>query len=224
MNTNFDFLIISPHFCDAATSLGQHIINWRKLGKTVKIVTVFNSFGTEELMSENSWNYLLKYGVKNVRELTKLRLQADKQLISSLDYESQYLNYVDASFRHFSEIPVYDLAQSLLSGRPSTYDHDLPDKIIHDLALDPNQKVVFPYGVGNHVDHVILRKIGDKLKKLGQPISFYLESPELWRDLNYLKYSWQIIRATSYTNQVSQKMSLLKYYAHENFPEVIVTK
>jgi hypothetical protein len=231
MNTNFDYLIIVPHPDDAVASLGQHIINWLRQGKTVKIITVFNEYGTEELTSENAWDYLLKSGFKNVKEFAATRHLDDLRVMKELGVEFEYLNYVDASFRRFSNTTVYLTAQALMSGRPSTFDSGLPSKIYNDLSNISAKTVLFPYGVGGHVDHAILRKVGDKLKKDKLNILFYLESPYLWRHLNYLKYSIHILRAKSYLNQIDDKMKILRNYpeqyqilenSHEKFPEVIV--
>lgn len=233
MNTNFDYLIVVPHPNDAVASLGQHIINWRRLGKTVKIITVFNEYGTEELTSENAWDYLLKSGFKNVKEFAAARHLDDLRVMKELGVEFEYLNYVDASFRRFSNTTVYLTVQALMSGRPSTFDSGLPSKIYNDLSDISAKTILFPYGVGGHVDHAILRKVGDKLKKDKLNIMFYLESPYLWRHLNYLKFSFQILRAKSYLNQIDDKMKILRNYpkqyqilenSHEKFPEVIVER
>ncbi|MBI2464511.1 PIG-L family deacetylase [Candidatus Shapirobacteria bacterium] len=233
MNTNFDYLIISPHPDDAVASLGQHILNWQREGKTVKVITVFNEYGTEELSSENAWDYLLKSGFKNVKEFATARHLDDRRVMTELGVEFEYLNYVDAAFRRFSNTTVYLTAQALMSGRPSTFDSGLPAKIYADLSGIEAKTTLFPYGVGGHVDHAILRKVGDKLKKDNQNVMFYLESPYLWRHLNYLKYSVHILRAKSYINQIDNKMKLLKDYPsqyqmlvhpHEKFPEVVVDR
>ena len=229
-NIPFDYLIISPHPDDAVFSLGQHIINWLKLGKNVKIINVFNSYGAEDLSSENAWNVLLKYGYQNVKELTQARAADNQRVYEKLAITQLSLNYIDASFRHFSNIPVYATAQSLTTGRPSTYDSDLPAHIIQEISTESYQTILCPYGVGGHVDHAILRNVGNILKKQKHNVQFYLESPYLWRDLNYLKLSFQILRASSYLNQVADKMAILKLYSyhdilvrpHEKFPEVIL--
>ena len=230
MNTPFDYLILSPHPDDAVFSLGQHLINWTKSGKTIKIINVFNSYGTEDLASENAWNFLLKYGYKNVKELTRSRQTDQKNIITRMGIEVDSLNYVDASFRLFSTTPVYVTHQALMSGRISTYDSQLPQQIIDKISTISYHQIICPYGVGNHADHTILRKVGDILKKQKKPVKYYLESPYIWRDFNYVKYSVQILRASSYLNQVSAKNDLLKLYSyyhllvrdHESFPEVIV--
>lgn len=230
-NTTFDFLIIVPHQDDALVSLGQHILNWRQQGKTVKVITVFNDYGTEELTSENAWDILLRSGSKNVKEFASSRNLDDIQVMKALDVEYSYLHYVNAAFRRFSNTIVYLTAQALMSGRPSTFDSGLPAKIYSDLSGISAKTILFPYGVGGHVDHAILRKVGDKLKKDQNNILFFLESPYLWRHLNYLKYSVHILRAKSYINQIDDKMRLIKKFPsqsqilihpHEKFPEVIV--
>lgn len=231
MNTTSDFLIVVPHLSDALLSLGQHLHNWRRQGKSVTIITAFNSFGTEELMSENAWDYILKSGVKNVKELASLVAKNERSLQKELNVEVVPLNYVDGAFRRYSNIPVYANSRSLTAGRLSTFDSTLPSKIFEDLSHFSASTYLFPYGVGGHVDHIALSMVGEIFRKKGYKVDYFLESPYLWQKLNYLKFSPQILRAKSYLNKIDDKNVLLQKHPilqpqfdviKEKFPEVIV--
>ncbi|MFZ2152709.1 MAG: PIG-L family deacetylase [Microgenomates group bacterium] len=230
LNTPSEIIILSPHPDDAIFSLGQHIHNWLSSGQKLKIINIFNSFGTDDVFSENAWNYLLKYGYKNTIELSQSRSADNQNIYTNLNITPSNLDFIDASFRQFGSGPIYQTPQALNNGRPSTYDSDLPLEIINLLGLQTDQLILCPYGVGGHVDHSLVRRVGDILKKQKYSVKFYLESPYLWRDLNYLKYSLDILRATSYLREVTDKMELVKLYSYanqivrrgESFPEVII--
>jgi hypothetical protein len=230
-NTNFDILVVVPHLSDALLSLGQHLHNWRQQGRKVTIITVFNSFGSEELMSENAWDYILHSGTKNVKEFSSLMAKREQSLQKDLGVEVIPLNYVDSAFRRYSNISVYASRRSLTAGRLSTFDSSLPAKIFTDLSQLVANNYLFPYGVGGFVDNVALSLVGAMFQKRGIKVDYYLENPYLWQKLNYLKFSPHILRAKSYLNKIDNKNLLLKKHpilqppfdlSREKFPEVII--
>jgi LmbE family N-acetylglucosaminyl deacetylase len=230
MNTPSDLIIISPHPDDAIFSLGQHIFNWQNIGHSITIYNVFDQYGHEDLSSENAWNFILKYGYQNVHQLSLARKNDNQKIARELAVDYVSLKYTDASFRQFGGNPVYQTAQSLNNGRPSTFDRDLPSQIASQLKVEKSNTIYCPYGVGNHADHVLMKLLGQLLQKQKYQVNYYLESPYIWRDFNYLKYSIPILQATSYLKDVSDKMRLLQTYSYsqqivrsgETFPEIIL--
>jgi hypothetical protein len=71
---------------------------------------------------------------------------------------------------------------------------------------------VAPYGVGDHVDHLIVKEATKNLKLNKK---YYLESPYLWQNFNWLKFCWKIIRGTSVLRGGGEKEIVLKKYGSQ---------
>lgn len=211
LNTASEILVVSPNLFVGLASLGQHLLNWHSAGKSVNLINVFSQFGPEtDQLSQNAWNYLLKHRFSSVRELSQSSLKDEQKIQSIAPFPVVSLGLSDAAFRRFGDIAVYSTHQSLVSGHPSTYDSRIPEEIISHLPLSPSTLILCPFAVSSHADHQLLRRVGTLLERQKYSVKYYLESPYLWRDLTYLKYSFHLLRAQSYLREVTQKQSLLE--------------
>ena len=206
----WDVVILSPHMDDALLSLGQHIINWKKECKKIKIITMVNSFGRSEKIPLYSKEYINKSGFKKVFDFEKARRVEDRRVMNKLDVSYEYWSIIDASFRSERRIFKYPKRKDLLSGKVVESDQ----KMVADLVLKLNKirtkKMLIPYGVGGHVDHIILRKVGEESKIKNK--FYYLESPYLWEKLNWLEIIKSLLKIKSILREISDKNKLLKVY------------
>jgi LmbE family N-acetylglucosaminyl deacetylase len=195
-------IVFSPHMDDAVLSMGQHILNWKKQGKKVKIITVFTKFSKNNL-PEYTQDYVTKSGFKNVTDFEKARIEEDKEAMKMLGVEYEHWGMIDAGFRG-----NYMTKKELMSGKIKDIG------LVEDMAKKINDinvtEIYLPYGVGGHVDHLIVRKAGSA--KQTNNIRYYLESPYLWQDFNYLKYVNKIFDIKSLMVSKKEKDDVLKCY------------
>ena len=199
----YDIVIISPHMDDAALSLGQHIIEWKRQNKTVKVVTVFTKFLGKNL-PEYSREYINKSGFDNAMDFEKERVREDVKAMKKMEVEYEHWGYVDAGFRG-----NYLTKEELLNGKIKNVDTNLIDKISKKICEIKASEIYLPYGVGGHVDHLIVRRAGERIDK---NVSFYLEIPYLWQNFNYLIYLNKIFSIKSLKMGDIVKMNVLKCY------------
>lgn len=202
-NEVLNIVVLSPHLDDAVLSLGSHILRWKETGKRIKVITIFTEFGDGRHIPDYSQDYLDKSGFNSVKEFEKARGFEDKEAMKKLGVEYEHWGFVDAGFRGF-----YKNREMLLSGELGKKDEIIFNKIenkINDIKAD---LFLVPYGVGGHADHVMVREAAEKIKNK----NYYLESPYLWQDLNFVKYLGKIFRAKSVLIGKAEKNEILKCY------------
>jgi hypothetical protein len=123
-----------------------------------------------------------------------------------VDYE--YWNYTDAGFRG-----IYMTRRKLLGGKISLRDKDLLNKIKKRIGGVRTNLWLVPYGVGGHVDHLIVKRAGERVNKINK--LFYLESPYLWEKFNFLEIVKNIFKTKSLLVKVGNKNKLLKGYVSQ---------
>ncbi len=165
---------------DAVLSLGQHILEWKKQGKKVRVVTVFTKFGDGKNLPEYTADYMEKSGFNSVVYFEKARVKEDVEAMEMMGVEWEHWDLVDAGFRG-----NYLTREELLGGEIKKEDKELVEKIVEKIKKCGADEIYLPFGVGGHVDHWIVRTAGERSRK---NIKYYLESPYLWQRLNFIKY------------------------------------
>jgi hypothetical protein len=95
-----------------------------------------------------------------------------------------------------------------MSGLISKKDWLLVKRIEEKIKQIKAKLILVPYGVGGHVDHVMVKKAAETTKNK----NYYLESPYLWQNFNYIKYLGKIIGAGSVKRGKETKKVVLKKY------------
>lgn len=207
----WDIVILSPHMDDAALSLGQHIMNWVKENKSVKIVTIMTSFGKNEGIPKYSRNYVIKSGFGLVMDFETARRNEDVEVMKSLGVEYEHWGFTDGGFRGKGKsFFYYPSNDDLLSGKIVKEDQKIIEKINRKITGLKAKMFLVPYGVGGHIDHVVLRQAVEKLKMKNK--LFYLESPYLWKNFIFLRMLKNIFKIKSFLINVKAKNKLLKKY------------
>ena len=207
---SWDVVILSPHMDDAVLSLGQHILKWKKEDKKIKIITMVNSFGENKTIPNYSKDYVNKSGFKNVFDFEKARREEDKMVMEKLKVDYEYWSVIDASFRSNNGYFEYPKRKDLLSGRLVKSNQKTISNLVLKLNKIKARKVLIPYGVGKHVDHVILKKVGERSRLKNK--YYYFESPYLWEKLNWFKIVKNLFKINSFFIKVSGKNKLLRMY------------
>lgn len=218
----FDIVVVSPHLDDAILSLGQHLVRWKKEGKKLKVITVFTKFGSGKNLPDYSKDYLKYSGHSLAREFEKVRVKEDVEAMKMLGVDYEHWGFVDAGFRE-----IYDTRKVLLGGVVDTRDGDLQQQIEKKIKKISADLLMVPYGVGGHVDHVMVKAASGEIKNK----SYYLDVPYLWENYNFIKNLGKIVTAKSLMRGGEEKRRILKAYEsqynllvkNENvFTEVII--
>ena len=169
---------VSPHLDDAALSCGELI---RKLG-AVTSVTVINVFthannGKQTLSAKKT---IKVSAFSSPLELYKERVSEDKKAFESINAKVINLGFVDALWRKIKYpsllrkklstilpefIHVYPTFRLHISkGKLAREDNDLISEIDQRLKkIIPVNSIIFcPFGVGDHVDHLVTKKAVEK--------------------------------------------------------------
>jgi LmbE family N-acetylglucosaminyl deacetylase len=174
-----NFVFISPHFDDAVLSCGQFILDLKKMGKKVSVITVFTK-ASVKTVSPQAKSFLAKCGYENANKLFKDREKEDLLNAKYLGINVKYLSFTDAAWRRDANgKPLYHSEKSQFSGKVSKKDKVLIEKVSANIeSLINKQKgkylILAPLSVGGHADHVIIQKI---ICKLNYPKLFWEDFP-----------------------------------------------
>ncbi len=168
-------VIISPHFDDAVLSCGMLMMALE--GKVdVRVVNVFTT------AHEGPYTLSAKKFLKdsnnesNANDLFEKRLKEDKKALSFIKVkEIKNLGISDALFRRKSQQQLFGKFVPELNHVYPTYRFHITSSVSNtDPAMDvlrtklqsmkkENVVVLAPYGIGNHVDHQIVRKVCEEV-------------------------------------------------------------
>ena len=198
-------LILSPHLDDGVFSCCDHVLKWKQQGHQVTIFTIFTRFTRNNISTAGKQNIKLS-GFLDVKKYERQRQQEDIKAMKLLDISWKHLGFVDGGFRSVNHISTYP-NNHLFKGIISPLDADLIKRIEKVLSkyFQSYFRIVVPLGIGNHADHIITRRIAEKLidsKK--QKLLYYVDYPyaQQWQNLmniNFIKlicFKKSIIRMT----------------------------
>jgi LmbE family N-acetylglucosaminyl deacetylase len=222
-------LFLSPHLDDVVLSCGATIARLRKQGEDVLILTAMAGEPPDDL-PDTPLVHALRTKLDGVNKAVVTRRQEDAQAALCLGVRIYHLSLLESAYRTARTpegvLPLYPSDESQY-GDPHPADDTRIN--LHMLPLPFRDKVTAlyaPLGVGNHVDHQLVR---DWALVLGgahapQMLKFYGEYPyalnpgALAQALHYyeralpgLKLSVEVVPADS--DEVETKMTALRCYA-----------
>jgi LmbE family N-acetylglucosaminyl deacetylase len=180
INFKYPVYFISPHFDDAVLSAGSLLS--QLVNKTpITVINVFTKCGLSHSLSAKS--FLNQLGSTSSIHLYEQREIEDYKSLSSIGVKIINLPYVEALWRQkslssnliknigkiFPELvniyPTYRFHIS--SGKLSKNDYATIFNIAKDLQqlIPKKANVICLYGVGNHVDHIIVRRAVESFTK-----------------------------------------------------------
>jgi LmbE family N-acetylglucosaminyl deacetylase len=151
-------IFLSPHLDDAVYSCGGTIHQLTEQGETVRIVTVMGGDPPTPLPQTPIINDLhTRWGAGPAP--IAARRQEDQQAAAHLGAETQHMDTPDCVYRTSADgTPLYPSEESLwvnIHPQDPALHHlegvRLPDNATH---------IYIPLGVGQHVDHLVVRRIG----------------------------------------------------------------
>lgn len=176
------WIFISPHFDDVALSCGGLAWDLARQGHRVEIWTLMGGFPPDENYSEFAQNIHLTWGISGQAAIQERRLE-DQAACHVLDVHWQHFDWPDAIYRRD---PKTDEAlvrnNDELFGKPP--EDTLVESIWRTLSEDvpPNAQIVFPIGLGDHIDHRAVSLAGEKLSNSKW---YYADYPYILKTLDF---------------------------------------
>lgn len=166
-----DWVFVSPHLDDVALSCGGAVAKAARAGSPL-IVTVFAGEPTGE-MSDFAHFQHERWHLPDT-DAVELRRCEDRRATEALgeSVRSRWLDFPDAIYRD----PRYSSDEALF-GPPLDSDAGLIEDVHQKLRELGATRYVVPLGVGNHVDHQIVRAAGALLLRGGAEVWSYAEVP-----------------------------------------------
>ena len=120
-------LVISPHLDDAVLDCADHILQLKRAGHYVKVLTVFTKFADKHISSA-ARTYMYQSGFKKARDFERFRKLEDKQAMNMLQVDWQHLNFTDGWFRTKQTVSLYP-ENLLFQGHISKSDSPILQKL-----------------------------------------------------------------------------------------------
>jgi LmbE family N-acetylglucosaminyl deacetylase len=175
-NGHMRWIIISPHLDDAILSTGGLIYELTRGGQEVEIWTLMCGYVRNENISSFASTLHLQWGFHSVEETIRSRREEDLHAAAILGAHTLHFDFQDCIYRSGKDGSwLYD-TNTFISPHPD--DEKLIREVTAALAerLGPEDEIVCPLAIGEHVDHVITRQAVEGLKR---PLRYYADIPYL---------------------------------------------
>jgi LmbE family N-acetylglucosaminyl deacetylase len=176
MSAQEQIVVVSPHLDDAALDCCEHIFAWKRSGIRVSILTVFTAFSARVLSPWARW-YSGAADSGGLAEFERRRACEDLKAMNILGVSWNHLGFVAAGFRCNGGKTLYPDSEAICSGVISPEDMVLLNELKRTIRpLKDRSWLVVPFGIGKHVDHILVRKAAEEVVK---PVDlyYYLDYP-----------------------------------------------
>lgn len=171
------WIYISPHLDDAALSAGGLIHEQTRAGIQVEIWTVLCGFPPNEGLSPYAQLLHHGWGIASANELIRERRAEDERACQIVGAKPAYFDFLDCIYRRGKS---GDWLYNYIFAPPHEDETDLPARIAGSIStrLQPTDQLVCQLGLGSHVDHVLVRRAVELLKR---PLLYYADIPYLFK-------------------------------------------
>ncbi len=173
-------IYFSPHLDDAVLSAGGLIHDQAKAGQAVEIWTFMAGFPKDDESSEYARATVAGWGLSSGEEALRIRREEDKKAAALLGAKAVHYEFLDCVFRRnrMGQVIYKDVFAP-----PHPSEADLPAQVAQTMIawLKPKDTVYCPLGVGNHIDHITVRKAAEMLRHqlvYVQDVPYSIRKPE----------------------------------------------
>ena len=164
-NMIMKWLFLSPHLDDVVFSCGGFIWDLTSSGQDVEVWTICTADPRPSSLSDFASELHNDWGLAD--NAYQNRRKEDQTALQILGAQSRYLSFLDCIYRqsqngnHF-----YDSEEALFGGLDAT-EFGLIDELIDQLEsmIPDDATIIAPLGIGNHVDHELVRKAANRLSR-----------------------------------------------------------
>jgi LmbE family N-acetylglucosaminyl deacetylase len=171
------WIYISPHLDDAALSAGGFLYDQSQAGIPVEIWTIICGYPPPGELTPFAQVLHHVWGTGTAEETVKLRRAEDVEAARILGVETVHFDIPDCIYRRGPDTePLYlDIYV-----QPHAAEAQLPDQIAQTIAprLHPDDQVICQLGVGDHVDHILVRQAAEQLNR---PLWYTADLPYLFK-------------------------------------------
>lgn len=178
MTLKKNLIFLSPHLDDFALSCADFALSKIQSDHSVQVVTIFTNFQSNNL-PQYSQQYVENCHSETIQEFKSKRKSEDRQAMRILGISKyKHLDFTDGGFRLFENNPIYPSKKDLFSGKIAKEDSELITKLNKKLLhfISPNSHYFCPFGIGNHADHLIVRKVAESIVPPPH-LFYYLDFP-----------------------------------------------
>src|ERR1700690_3632044 len=175
------YIYYSPHLDDAVLSAGGLISDQTRSGIPVEIWTFMSGVPDDEQLTDFARSMHKIWGTTSANETIQIRRAEDKQAASRVGAKAVHFDFLDCIYRRGKNgNGLYEAAVFI---PPHTEDSDLPAQIAQTMVawLKPDDIVVSELAIGGHVDHILVRKAAEMLKRklvFDVDIPYFLNYPD----------------------------------------------
>lgn len=228
LNSKSPVFFISPHLDDAIFSAGDLLATLSKSSHPVSVVNVFTA-PPPAALTLSAKAFLRQCQAESGASLQAKRVTEDSLVLSRLGIVPTNLNLPEALWREknhalyniFPELgAVYPTYRWHISkGSVSPSDAPFLKALSKKLAaiVPKNAYVLAPLGIGNHVDHIVVR---DACRAVFGKVGYWADFPyHLQSPLPETFVSQNKLQPYAYVAKKARKLSLMKGYSTQ-FPAV----
>ena len=172
------WIYLSPHFDDAVLSCGGLIFEQARQGLQVELWTIFAGDAPAGPLSPLALRCHVDWGIPDVHELLAVRRDEDQAAAAIVGAEIAHFSLPDCIYRRSADgTPLYP-DEVFVPFHP--FDQGLDADIAAALAaeLEPEDILVSPLAIGDHVDHRLARLAAERLER---PLRYYADIPYVFR-------------------------------------------
>jgi len=219
--SSYHRLYLSPHLDDVVFSCGGLIRKQTLAGERVLVVTLFAGIPSYEHLSPFARFLHLTAG--NPPDPVGLRRLEDQAAIRSLGGDFLHLEFLDAIYRQ-DEGLLYESERALF-GPLHPKDEPLKRELLPLLERIAKQfgtpPIYAPLAVGHHVDHQIVRRAADSLRRRGYPVIYYEDFPYVEEEAALLLAlgdgeQWSPT-LEGIADTIEEKIEAIAFYASQTF-------
>jgi LmbE family N-acetylglucosaminyl deacetylase len=171
------FIYLSPHLDDAVLSAGGWLYEQAQQGLPVEVWTLMAGFPPDENISGFARQLHEKWGFASAAETVRLRRQEDLAATARLGIRPVHFDFLDCIYRRDSAGEALYPHDVFVPPHPA--DQELLDRMtaLLEARLLPDDRVACQLGIGSHVDHVLVRRVAERLSR---PLIYLADLPYLF--------------------------------------------
>jgi LmbE family N-acetylglucosaminyl deacetylase len=175
------YIYFSPHLDDAILSAGGLISDQTKGGIPVEIWTFMAGVPDGDQLTEFAQSMHKVWGTTGAKETIQIRREEDRQAASRVGAKAVHFDFLDCMYRRGKK--GEGLYETSVFTPLHAADEDLPAQIAQTMVawLKPDDIVVSQLAIGGHVDHILVRKAAEMLKRklvFDMDIPYLLNHPD----------------------------------------------
>ena len=189
------WIYLSPHFDDAALSCGALIWEQARQDIAVEIWTICGGDAPTGPLTPLAEACHREWGIASAVEMLVLRRRENQKAVRRLGARLVNFDFPDCIYRRSSTgeplyVDVFGLVNPL--------EEELAQEMAALLAsrLLPDDTLVCPLGLGQHVDHILVRRAAEGLRR---SLLYYADIPYLFRHAETLEPMTIGMKATLYS-------------------------